>query len=137
MWRSKIHLGFLACTVTKKPVDTKDLSMIQPQDILFFFFFFETKQRTLIKKRIIYKGKRFPKVGQRNLNMKNIALLGIWLWIFPLEQDALWPRVIRSTYGLQSNGWDLNLVTRESFRNPWKLNSQGLNSFLRNVKILF
>lgn len=37
---------------------------------------------------------------------KNISLVGIWLWRFPLDIDALWHCVIRSKYGLHRNGWD-------------------------------
>ncbi|KAL5563761.1 hypothetical protein UlMin_033508 [Ulmus minor] len=44
---------------------------------------------------------------------ENKALLGKWLWRFPLEQHTLWAAVIRSKYGLNREGWDSNLVTKE------------------------
>ncbi|KAL5540877.1 hypothetical protein UlMin_043269 [Ulmus minor] len=43
---------------------------------------------------------------------ENKALLGKWLWRFPLEQHTLWAAVIRSKYGLNREGWDTNLVTK-------------------------
>ena len=42
--------------------------------------------------------------------------------------------VIRSKYELHPNGWDLNLMTRGSFRNPWIFISQGIALFLNFVK---
>lgn len=44
-------------------------------------------------------------------------------------------RVIRSKYGMKPNGWDSNLETWGSFRNPWEFISQGLNVFLQNTKM--
>ena len=42
--------------------------------------------------------------------------------------------VIRSKYGLHPNGWDSNLATRGSFRNPWTFISQGIALILNFVK---
>lgn len=74
-------------------------------------------------------------LGIGNLKKKNLALLGKWLWRFPLEQNSLWAKVIKSKYGLKLNGWDSNLVTQGSFRNPWTFISQGLVVFLQNTKM--
>ena len=51
-----------------------------------------------------------------------------------MEQNSLWGMVIRSKYGLHPNGWDSNLVTRGSCRNPWKFISQGIALFHNFVK---
>lgn len=47
-----------------------------------------------------------------NLMMRSEALLGTWLWRFPLEQESLWGTVIRSKLGLQPYGWNSNIVMR-------------------------
>ncbi|RVX07693.1 hypothetical protein CK203_021947 [Vitis vinifera] len=45
--------------------------------------------------------------------MRNIALLGKWLWRFPRERNGLWHKVIASIYGTHPNGWDANTVVRD------------------------
>ena len=67
---------------------------------------------------LVVKSKSRGGLGIGNLKKKNLALFGKWLWSFLLEQNFLWGMVIRSKYGLHPNGWDSNLVTRGSFRNP-------------------
>ena len=47
------------------------------------------------------KDKRGHSVG--DLKARNLALVGKWLWRFPLEQNSLWHTVMKSKYGLQSN----------------------------------
>lgn len=102
-------------------------------------FFWDNQEdgevKSLVAWDIVTRSKQKGGLGIGNLKLKNVALLVKWLWRFPLEQDALWARVIRSKYGLQPNGWDSNLLTRGSFRNPWKFISPGLNYFLQNVKL--
>ena len=51
-------------------------------------------------------------LGIGNLDRKNMALLVKWLWRFPNEPNSLWHKVIRSKYGIHSNGWDTNIVIR-------------------------
>ncbi|XP_028056784.1 uncharacterized protein LOC114260796 [Camellia sinensis] len=55
-----------------------------------------------------------------NIVARNIAFLGKWLWRFPLESESLWCSVIKSKYGVQSNGRDSNVVNRGNCRSPWK-----------------
>ena len=50
--------------------------------------------------------KRNGGLGLGNLKKKNVALLGKWLWRFPLEQQSFWAKIIKSKYDIQSNGWD-------------------------------
>ena len=75
------------------------------------------------------KSKSKGGLGIGNISKKNEALLGKWLWRFPLEQNSFWCLIIRSKYGLNENGWDSRFVSRGSFRNPWKAISNGLHSF--------
>ena len=60
---------------------------------------------------------------------KNIALVAKWLWEFPMELGSLWHKVIKSKYGLQSNGWDAKRVNNTSHKSPWKLISLVYSSF--------
>lgn len=43
-----------------------------------------------------------------------MALLGKWLWGFPVEQDSLWAKVIRSGRGQHKDGWGLWFACRPS-----------------------
>ena len=40
------------------------------------------------------------------LKERNKALLFKWLWTFPLEQETLGTKVIKSKFGLHSNRWE-------------------------------
>lgn len=50
------------------------------------------------------KGRMKGGLAVGNLKKKNLALLGKWLWRFPLVQEALWARVVKSKYEVQPNG---------------------------------
>ena len=52
-------------------------------------------------------------LGFGKTSMRNIALLGKWLWRFPRERSGLWHKVIASIYGTHPNGWDANTVVRD------------------------
>ncbi|KAL5583298.1 hypothetical protein UlMin_015740 [Ulmus minor] len=69
------------------------------------------KGRSLVRWKTVCKPKELGGLGIGNLILRNKALLGKWLWRFPLEQHSLWAVVIRSKYGLDRNGWDTNRVT--------------------------
>ncbi|KAL5575498.1 hypothetical protein UlMin_017197 [Ulmus minor] len=92
------------------------------------------KARSLVRWKTVCKPKELGGLGIGNLILRNKALLGKWLWRFPLEQHSLWAAVIRSKYGLDRNGWDTNRVTVGSFRNPWKFISQGISNFFSYTK---
>ncbi|KAL5563602.1 hypothetical protein UlMin_033349 [Ulmus minor] len=68
------------------------------------------KGRSLVRWKTVCKPKELGGLGIGNLILRNKALLGKWLWRFPLEQHSLWATVIRSKYGLDRNGWDTNQV---------------------------
>ena len=72
----------------------------------------EGKKNHLVSWDVVCKlkakgGLRFGKISLRNL-----ALLGKWLWRYPRESLALWHQVILSIYGTHSNGWDTNTLVR-------------------------
>ncbi|KAL5577599.1 hypothetical protein UlMin_019298 [Ulmus minor] len=92
------------------------------------------KGRSLVRWKTVCKPKELGGLGIGNLILRNKALLGKWLWRFPLEQHTLWAAVIRSKYGLDRNGWDTNRVTVGSFRNPWKFISQGISNLSSHTK---
>ncbi|KAL5578918.1 hypothetical protein UlMin_011360 [Ulmus minor] len=73
------------------------------------------KGRSLVRWKIVCKPKEYGGLGIGNLMPRNKALLGKWLWRFPLEQHSLWAAVIRSKYGLDRNWWDTNRVIVGSF----------------------
>ena len=82
------------------------------------------------------KSKKFKGLGVGNLIKRNLALLGKWLWRFPLERDSLWHAIIVSKYNIQSNGWDANVDIKASLRSPWKSIVKGWNSFVKNTKLV-
>lgn len=43
------------------------------------------------------------------LGIKNISLIGKWLWHFPLEPHSFWRKVVRSKFGVQQNSWDADV----------------------------
>lgn len=91
------------------------------------------KARSLVAWKTVQEPKERGGLGLGNLRKRNVALLGKWLWRFPLERRALWARIITSKYGLQPNGWDAKVVSRGSLRNPWKFISQGYGAFSANI----
>ncbi|WP_216667714.1 hypothetical protein, partial [Proteus mirabilis] len=53
------------------------------------------KPRSMVAWEVVGRTKEKGGLGIGNLRKKNSALLGKWLWRFPLEQQALWAMVIR------------------------------------------
>ena len=43
-------------------------------------------------------------LGFGKISLRNLALLGKWLWRYPTEGSTLWHQVILSIYGTHSNG---------------------------------
>ncbi|KAL5552484.1 hypothetical protein UlMin_039885 [Ulmus minor] len=62
------------------------------------------KGKSLVDWKLICTPKECGGLGIGNLLIRNKALLGKWLWRFPLEQHTLWAAVIRSKYGLNREG---------------------------------
>lgn len=54
------------------------------------------RNRSLVAWDLVTRSKMKGGLGLGNLKKKNVSILGKWLWRFPLEQDSLWVRVIKS-----------------------------------------
>lgn len=81
-------------------------------------------------------GKKHGGLALGGLENKNVALLGIWLWRFPLEQHSLWASIIRSKFGHSFNCWVADHFPSFSYRSIWKGISQAYLS-LPLTKIRF
>ncbi|RVW27498.1 LINE-1 retrotransposable element ORF2 protein [Vitis vinifera] len=96
----------------------------------------EGKRDHLVNWDVVCKPKSRGGLGFGKISMRNVALLGKWLWRYPREGSALWHQVILSIYGSHSNGWDVNNIVRWSHRCPWKaiaLVFQEFSKFTRFV----
>ncbi|RVX12865.1 LINE-1 retrotransposable element ORF2 protein [Vitis vinifera] len=80
----------------------------------------EGKRDHLVNWDIVCKPKSRGGLGFGKISIRNVALLGKWLWRYPREGSTLWHQVILSIYGSHSNGWDVNNIVRWSHRCPWK-----------------
>ncbi|RVX22606.1 hypothetical protein CK203_012544 [Vitis vinifera] len=84
----------------------------------------EGKKDHLIGWDVVSKPKELGGLGFGKTSLRNIALLGKWLWRFPRERCGLWHKVIASIYETHPNGWDANMVVKWSHRCPWKAIAQ-------------
>ena len=85
---------------------------------------FQGKKDHLIRWDVVCRPKELGGLGFEKTSLRNIALLGKWLWRFPRERKGLWHKVIASIYRTHPNGWDANMVVRWSHRCPWKAIAQ-------------
>lgn len=63
------------------------------------------------------------------------ALLGKWLWRFPIQREALLVKVISSKYGIDEIGWDSCLHVPTSIKAPWEAIS-GLLPFHTHLMLV-
>ncbi|RVW55296.1 putative ribonuclease H protein [Vitis vinifera] len=99
----------------------------------------EGKRDHLVNWDVVCKPKSRGGLGFGKISMRNVALLGKWLWRYPREGSALWHQVILSIYGSHSNGWNVNNNVRWSHRCPWKalhLSSKSFPSLLEDLESL-
>ncbi|KAJ9674188.1 hypothetical protein PVL29_023628 [Vitis rotundifolia] len=89
----------------------------------------EGKRDHLVSWDIVCNPKAKGGLGFGKISLRNIALLGKWLWRYPREGSALWHQVILSIYGSHSNGWDANTLVRWSHRCPWKAIAQVFQEY--------
>ncbi|RVX16773.1 LINE-1 retrotransposable element ORF2 protein [Vitis vinifera] len=96
----------------------------------------EGKKDHLIRWEVVSRPKEMGGLGFGKTSMRNIALLGKWLWRFPRERSGLWHKVIASIYGTHPNGWDANMTVRWSHRCPWKAIAQVFQEFSPFVRLV-
>lgn len=84
----------------------------------------EDKKPHLIKWHAVSRGKTNGELTVGGTINRNRALLGKWLWRYPLEQHTLWTVVIRSKFGDCFNCWDAINMHSSSHQSPWKGISQ-------------
>ena len=66
----------------------------------------EGKKDHLIRWYVVSRPKELGGLGFGKTSMRNITLLGKWLWRFPRERSGIGHKVIASIYGTHPNGWD-------------------------------
>ncbi|KAJ9685197.1 hypothetical protein PVL29_017290 [Vitis rotundifolia] len=96
----------------------------------------EGKKDHLIRWDVVSRPKELGGLGIGKTSLRNIALLGKWLWRFPKERSGLWHKVIASIYGTHPNGWDANMVVRWSHKCPWKAIAQVSQDFSPFVRLV-
>ncbi|RVW71406.1 Uridylate kinase [Vitis vinifera] len=65
----------------------------------------EGKKDHLIRWDVVCRPNELRGLGFGKTSLRNIALLGKWLWRFLRERNGLWHKVIASIYGTHPNGW--------------------------------
>ena len=80
----------------------------------------EGKRDHLVNWDVVCNPKVKGGLGFGKISLRNLSLLGKWLWRYLRESLVLWHQVILSIYGTHSNGWDANTIVRWSHRCPWK-----------------
>ena len=74
-------------------------------------------------------------LGFGKISLRNLSLLGKWLWMSPRESYTLWHQVILSIYDTHTNGWDVNNIVRWSHRFPWKAIARSLRILLGTLSL--
>ncbi|KAJ9680329.1 hypothetical protein PVL29_019598 [Vitis rotundifolia] len=96
----------------------------------------EGKRDHLVSWDVVCKSKANGGLGFGKIALRNVALLGKWLWRYPREGSALWHKVILSIYGSHSNGWDANTIVRWSHQCPWKAIAQVFQEFSKFTRFV-
>ena len=74
-------------------------------------------------------------MGLRHLEGLNQALLGKWLWRFPLERERLWRKVILGKFGEVEGGWTTREVRDSYGLSLWKDIRKGWEEFILRTSI--
>jgi hypothetical protein len=61
-------------------------------------------------------------------------IVGIWLWRFATERDALWRKVVEVKYGSMDGGWCTNQVMGTYGVGVWKHIRRGWECFSKFIK---
>ncbi|RVW47665.1 Protein PIR [Vitis vinifera] len=96
----------------------------------------EGKRDHLVSWEVVCKPKAIGGLGFGKIVLRNVALLGKWLWRYPREGSTLWHKVISSIYGSHSNGWDANTIVRWSHCCPWKTITQVFQEFSKFTRFV-
>ncbi|WKA01908.1 hypothetical protein VitviT2T_020160 [Vitis vinifera] len=96
----------------------------------------EGKRDHLVSWDVVCNPKVKRGLGFGKISIRNLALLGKWLWKYPREGSTLWHQVILSIYGSHSNGWDANTIVRWSHRCPWKAIAQVFQKFSKFTRFV-
>ena len=74
-------------------------------------------------------------MGLRHLKDFNHALLGKWLWTFPLERESFWRKVIVGKFGKEEEGWTIREVRESYGMGLWKDIRKGWEEFFLRTSI--
>nr|CAN74099.1 hypothetical protein VITISV_028591 [Vitis vinifera] len=74
-------------------------------------------------------------LGLRYLKDFNHALLGKWLWRFPIERESFWRRVIVGKFGEVQGGWTTKEVRESYGMGLWKDIRKGWEEFFLKTRI--
>ncbi|RVW83280.1 putative mitochondrial protein [Vitis vinifera] len=96
----------------------------------------EGKRDHLVSWDVVCKPKVKGGLGFGKFSLRNLALLGKWLWRYHRENSALWHQVILSIYGTHSKGWDANTVVKWSHHCPWKAIAQVFQDFSKYTRFV-
>ncbi|KAJ9677624.1 hypothetical protein PVL29_022550 [Vitis rotundifolia] len=95
----------------------------------------ERRKIHLVRWAVICKDKRHGGLGLRHLEEFNHALLGKWLWRFPIERESFWRRVIVGKFGEVEGGWTTREVRESYGTGLWKDIRKGWEKFLLRTSI--
>ena len=84
---------------------------------------------------VICKDKKHGGLGLRHLEIFNQALLGKWLWRFPLERESFWRKVIVGKFGEEEGGWTTREVRDSYGMDLWKYIRKGWEDFFLRTSI--
>ncbi|WKA03180.1 hypothetical protein VitviT2T_021306 [Vitis vinifera] len=95
----------------------------------------ERRKIHLVRWEVICKDKRHGGLGLRYLKDFNHALLGKWLWRFPIERESFWRRVIVGKFGEVQGGWTTREVRESYGMGLWKDIRKGWEEFFLRTRI--
>ncbi|RVX19153.1 putative ribonuclease H protein [Vitis vinifera] len=95
----------------------------------------ERRKIHLVRWEVTCKDMRHGGLGLRYLKDFNHALLGKWLWRFPIERESLWRRVIVGKFGEVQGGWTTREVRESYGTGLWKDIRKGWEEFFLRTRI--
>ena len=89
----------------------------------------------MVNWKTVTNGREYGGLGIGNVKLRNIALLGKWLWRFVFEKETVWHRVIKGIHGVGDNLRIPKRVDRRFRRSLWKYIVSSWPDFRVNIKI--